>query len=216
MSSTNRGAVRDASDFYVTPIPAVELFLREWAKDEPGLKTVVSVLDPCAGGTMRDGKIVVPMSYPEAIHACPGLFHPSATLTTFDIRGDSLASTVGDWLARAPSSLRPNLVITNPPFSLAPQFISKGLGEVAQGGFVVMLLRLNFYGSKERRAQFLCDPPLGFGMPVFCYVHSERMKFNLHRLDLPPEKRRATDSIEYAHFVWQKGNTPKFTKLRII
>lgn len=26
----------------------------------------------------------------------------------------------------------------------------------------------------------------------------------------------STDSIEYAHFVWQKGNNPKFTKLKVI
>lgn len=212
MSSTNRGTVREASDFYVTPIPAVELFLREWAKDEPGVRQVRRVVDPCAGGVKREGKTVVPMSYPEALGIRPDIFNAEAYVATFDIRPDSLAGTIADWLQR-PSSALPDLIISNPPFSLAVPFISKALREVQDGGFVVFLLRLNFFGGKDRRKLF---HHAGFGMPKACYVHAERMKFNLHRTDLTSAERRATDSIEYAHFVWQRGLTPKFTQLRVI
>jgi hypothetical protein len=44
-------------------------------------------------------------------------------------------------------------------------------------------------------------------MPVYCYVHSKRLKF----LDTG-----GTDSIEYMHTIWQKNANPLFTKLRVI
>lgn len=211
MSSTNRGAERSPADFYVTPIDAVETFLREWAKDEPGLRNVKRVLDPCAGGIMREGKTIVPMSYPEALHCCPDIF-PDAHLSTVDIRPDSCAETVGDWITRPAPRLAPDLIISNPPFYLAVPFIRHALYQVADGGFVVFLLRLNFFGGQERRKLFHA----GFGMPKACYVHAERMKFLQWKTELPAKQRNATDSIEYAHFVWQKGCNPRFTQLRVI
>ena len=44
-------------------------------------------------------------------------------------------------------------------------------------------------------------------MPKYCFVHHRRISFT---------DDRKTDSIEYAHFVWQKGYNEQFTQLKVI
>jgi hypothetical protein len=198
MSSTNRGAERNASDYYVTPIPAIELFLRSWAKDETSLKQVKRILDPCAGGTILDGQVTVPMSYAQAVNLCP-VFAPQIVYASLDIRPDSCAYTIGDYLTH-PIVSRPDLIISNPPFNLARQFVDKALADVRDGGFVAFLLRLNFFGAQSRRVWHQAN------MPYRCYVHPKRPSF----------AKGPTDSNEYAHFVWRKGLGNTETLLKVI
>lgn len=96
-----------------------------------------------------------------------------------------------------------DVVLTNPPFALALEYIKKSLTVVKPGGFVVMLLRLNFFGSEDRNSFFLSG-----NMPQRGYVHSKRLGFT-------PDGK--TDSVEYCHFVWQKTGEPNHeTKLRVL
>jgi len=209
MSSTNRGYVRHASDYYVTPIPAIVHFLKEWAKDEPALKSVRQILDPCAGGTMQkaDGTNALPKSYPVAILRL-SIWAQSVAIETLDIRPDSTAEFIGDYLTLNPVTI-PDLIITNPPFSLAQEITEKALRDVTPSGFVVMLQRINWLGSEKRREWWQAN------MPQRIYVHSERMNFT-------PGQRNAQgklmhgDSIEYAHFVWRRESGNKSSQLRVI
>jgi len=117
---------------------------------------------------------------------------------TIDIREDSLASVKGDYLLADSTANKYNIIITNPPFCFAPEIIKKAVSDVVDGGFVVMLLRLNYWGSKERN-KWLKD-----NMPKYCFIHGyPRMSFT---------KNGGTDSIEYCHLVWQKGLNNKYTK----
>jgi hypothetical protein len=77
-------------------------------------------------------------------------------------------------------------IITNPPFSLALQFLSKSLAEAES---VAYLLRLNFLGSQKRRPFWQAFPPDAL------LVLSERPCFT---------ENGKTDSIEYAWFIWSK------------
>lgn len=198
MSSTNRSDARAAhkSDYYVTPIPAIERFLRAFCVDIGHRFQGRTILDPCAGGDATH-----PMSYPAALgQLFPG---PGTTIITADIRPDSLATWKRDFLTSRPGEYydNPDIVITNPPFNAALEIIRKSLEIVKPGGLVIMLLRLNFFGSQSR-AQWLKN-----NMPTWCYVHSKRMSFT---------DCGGTDSIEYCHFVWVQGEHPAYTQLRII
>ena len=195
MSSTNRSKAnsRHIADYYVTPVSDIQTFLSAFLKDEPDALSGL-ILDPCAGGDMSH-----PMSYPLAIRS----ILPDADIRTVDIREDSLAETHSDYLALE-LDYKPNIIITNPPFGQALEIIQKSLDDVADGGFVIMLLRLNFFGSKTR-FPFWQEPG---HMPKYAYVHHSRMSF------IPGSN--STDSIEYAHMVWQKGVETKFTQLRVI
>ena len=84
---------------------------------------------------------------------------------------------------------------------IAREIIGKALNDVKDGGLVIMLLRLNFFGSRARFSFWEKN------MPTFCYVHNERIGFT---------DNGTTDSIEYMHAVWIKGERQKFTKLRVI
>lgn len=200
MSSTNRGAERNRDDYYLTPRWAINQFLEALEQDSnklcagsPLIGGGITILDPCAGGDAEND-----MAYPAALrsHAHYG----TKRLATMDIRADSRAEVKGSYL-QAQLDYEPDIIITNPPFNLALPIIRKALADVRPGGLVVMLLRLNFFGSKERK-EFMQNHG-----PSFCYVHSKRIGFT-------PDGK--TDSIEYAHFVWQSGAIHRFTKLRVI
>lgn len=194
MSSTGRSAARKGHqfDYYVTPIADIALFLQSVTEYEPGIFAGGLILDPCAGGDATH-----PMSYPTAL-AEFGV--DPAQIKTRDIRDDSPAEIKGDYLA-ADIGFQPKTIITNPPFVLAREFLEKALQDVAEDGFVIMLLRLNFFGSKIRLDLFQRH------MPKYAFVHHKRISFT---------SDGKTDSIEYAHFIWQKGNHPTFTQLKVI
>lgn len=189
MSSTNRGYKRHKSDYYVTPQEDIIKFLNEFEKEED-IKG--NILDPCAGG---DGNHL--MSYPNALERKG---YNLEKITTIDIRQDSRAQIKGDY-REIDCSSDFDLIITNPPFKIARDIIEKALNDVKEGGFVVMLLRLNYFGSQKRFDLWKEK------LPKYCFVHHKRMSFT---------DNGKTDSIEYCHMVWQKGYNPEFTKLKVI
>jgi|AntRauTorckE6833_2_1112554.scaffolds.fasta_scaffold66063_2 hypothetical protein len=192
MSSTQRGYNRHKSDYYVTPQEDIRLFLKAFTENNEIKRPI---LDPCAGGDMEHK-----MSYPEALKDIG-----YTGVITADIREDSRAFhrpvDYLEWEARTETGDRFSTIITNPPFNLAQEIIEKALDDVAEGGHVIMLLRLNFFGSKKRFDFWKNN------MPIRCYVHHKRMSFT---------DEGGTDSIEYMHCVWKKGENPEHCKLEII
>lgn len=75
------------------------------------------------------------------------------------------------------------------------------MNDVKAGGYVVMLLRLNFFGSSQRLDFWQKQ------LPIWAYVHHRRFSFT---------DDGKTDSIEYMHAVWQKDTAPDFTMLKVI
>jgi len=172
MSSTGRKTKRMAYDFYPTPKWCMERLYE--ALPLPDGKW----LDPAAG----DGAF---------------LKNKNANWTALEIQPKfqqelvSIAGTnnviIESYLT---AQLLPiyNVIITNPPFSLALEFIKRSIE--LKPKFVIMLLRLNFLGSVER-SDYLRDH-----MPDI-YVLPNRPSFN---------DKGKTDSIEYAWFVWKYDN----------
>jgi hypothetical protein len=205
MSSTKRNKERlSTPDYYVTPVPAIKEFLHAFyathneviARNHfiPFEERPLRILDPCAGGDATHE-----MSYPTAIQEYG--FPQINRLFTIDIRQDSKAEFKGDFLTADIDKGYYDVIITNPPFNIALDVIKRSLDIVKYGGLVIMLLRLNFFGSQGRKEFFQKY------MPVATYVHSKRMKFS---------DNTQGDSIEYMHAVWQKGGYPKFSKLCVI
>lgn len=120
MSSTNRGAVRNAADYYATPKSAFKPIL-PFLKEAPG-----PIWEPAAG----DGRLVRWMR--------------DAGL---DAAGDDLSNGY-DYLKD--TSYRGGTVITNPPFSLAFEFCKHATNISGDEDEAWMLLRLNFLGSAKR------------------------------------------------------------------
>ena len=213
MSSTARGWDRHAADYYVTPEAEVRLFLTKFMQDQKRTHEDLQnkrILDPCAWWDAKHD-----MSYQSA------LFWAGADdkkCLSLDIREDSGSKYKGDfldyyttWIDRETINNETptrcwhtdafDMVMSNPPFALAREFIERWLEFVKGGGYVIYLLRLNFLGSKARKEFF------DGMMPKYIYVHHKRMSFS---------EDGKTDSIEYAHMVFQKGYTGKTSELQII
>jgi len=196
MSSTNRGYDRHKSDYYVTPQKDIEEFMYHLQytilnKDSVSMEKL-DWLDPCCGGDAENEA-----SYLSVIKR---FFEPK-NICGIDIREDSKADVVMNYLDCEKENMsNHDIIISNPPFYLAEDFIKKSLEFVNDGGYIVMLLRLNFFGSKKRKQIFENN------MPKYCFVHHKRISFT----------NGATDSIEYAHFVWQKVNNNDYCKTYVI
>lgn len=200
MSATGRSDVRLEDDAYVTPAWCVHRFLdRVQIPHAAGLVW----MDPCAG----EGAIIQAVEGWRGVGNKPGVWvaaekreecrEPLVQLLHArsdppKVRG---GVNVGDFLDRdGPARLafrKPDVVIMNPPFSLAQEFIEECRALVP---FVVVLLRVN-YSASEKRAEFMRN-----NAPRI-YVLPNRPQF---RYGLNPEtgKMFGTDATDYAWMVW--------------
>ena len=190
MSSTCRGTERNKNDYYVTP---------HWLITEllPILVPAYNIditkptFDPSAGGCGKHE-----MSYPKVLKD-----FGFTDITTADIRADSRAANPNSDYFKS-VNFGYDLIITNPPFDRSVEFAKKAIREVNDNGHVVMLQRLNWLGTAKRK-------PFWDAAPLkHVYIHHKRPAFN-------PELPNKHDSIEYAHFVFQKGYTGS-TELEVI
>lgn len=191
MSSTNRSNSRDyhISDYYVTPVNEIVNFLNNFFQYE-NIDKNYNILDPCAGGDKTHD-----MSYVKTLKN-----FGFNNINSIDIRDDSLANIKGDYL-NIDCKRKYNVIITNPPFNISLDIIKKALSDVYFGGWVIMLLRLNYFGSIQRYNFWKQN------MPKYTFVHHKRMSFT---------DNNKTDSIEYCHMVWQKGYSTTLTMLKVI
>ena len=196
MSSTNRSNARDShiSDYYVTPQKAIREFLIQFQKDENiNLSTQQQwILDPCAWWDKEND-----MSYPAVLFE---MWADYDKIITNDLREDSPAQYHYDFITNT-KQRKYDIVITNPPFNEAQKIIEKSLECTIEWWYVIMLLRLNYFWWKVRQNFWKKY------MPIRTYIHNRRMSFT-------PDWK--TDSVEYCHVIWKKGENPDFIKTKIL
>jgi hypothetical protein len=103
-----------------------------------------------------------------------------------------------DWTAESVASGPWDVIVTNPPFSVAEAFARRSLPRLAPGGVLVLLVRLSFLGSAARR-DFWRDHPL----TELCIIRP-RPSF---------DGSGGSDTSEYAWCVWAPslGQAPTIT-----
>lgn len=136
MSSTNRGAQRNKYDYYRTPKDEVRKFFYKFMENSAGFLPQNPVyLDPCAGGDDNHG-----MPYPEIIDEYSREKKQGYYIITADIRKDSRAAKTGADYLKTPVEeylpYNPDVIITNPPFNYAMEFVKKALEDVKVGGML--------------------------------------------------------------------------------
>lgn len=185
---------RDPHDFYPTPeklvIKALEDFrvfaaIRTGYVKQPGV-----IIDPGAG-TGVWGSIARRM-------------WPQARIEGFEIRDDAEHHPDYDlWHTRDYLNsvlVRPyaDLIIGNPPYKLAEEFIRRSWDALAPDGWMVMLLRLAFLEGQARGEGLWSEMP-----PRAVWVCSARPSFITEG-----EKAGKTDATAYAVFVWKRNAPP--------
>jgi len=224
LSATGRSDVRDPDDFYETPAWCVHAIL-------PHLPSGGRVLDPGCG----TGAIL------RAIMATPAFAH--ADLHGIELDADRAEQArglfcgtrghqveTGDFFTGSVDSA--NLVVANPPFSLAMEFVARSIAITKPyRGTVAMLLRLNWLASQERLAFHRANPSDVFILPrrpSFCASLRCKVKCGWHvlqKLDAPRAKEcpacggavvvTTSDSTEYAWFVFGPGRGNRWSLLHV-
>lgn len=177
MSATNRGAVRREADFYETPPESVEALLRSYKAIEYGDK----ILEPSAGSGAII-QVLRSLGYDNDIDAVE--IRPEETVNLY--RSGATDVFIEDYLKF--SKRKYDLIIGNPPYSLAQEFIDKSLELLTPGGRLVFLLRTNFLES-EKRFNWWSDK-----IPSGLYVLHKRPSFT----------GKGTDATSYSWFIWDR------------
>lgn len=183
MSATNRGSERVEHDFYETP---------EWLTQAllPHLSTLrkhptPAILEPSAGRG--------------AISRVVRAWWPMATIDQIDLVDRGVPGIVtADFLAEDFGNTWYDFVITNPPYNLAQEFVTKAL---TLAPIVAMLLRINFLGGQKRAGWMRSHTH-----NLHTYITPRRPPFTVNK-----SGKLGTDATEYAWFVW--GVEPGITIL---
>jgi hypothetical protein len=140
MSATGRSDVRRADDWYATPAWAVRAI---W----PKLAAFDTCLDPCAG----QGAILTALQELASMPRYHGI-ELDEERATICAKQNGFGCIVHDALDLdwRRLGLPYELIITNPPYSLAQEFLEKALSSGASQ--VCFLMRLNYLGSMQRAA----------------------------------------------------------------
>ena len=157
MSATNRGAIRRPGDVYPTPAYCIDLLL-----PYIDLSRVRRFLEPCKGTGVIYDKVAVPHK-----HWCEIAEDRDYLTTEFEDRFD--------------------LIVTNPPYSLALEFLQKSLREADT---VIYFLPSDFLGSRRR-----------------CEFHNTNRFTHLLTVAKRPSftGNGKTDQAVYAWFIWNRA-----------
>jgi len=175
MSATNRGSKRNKNDFYETPQYCITNFLNHHWLDNNAV-----IFDPgCGSG-----------AFPKALRKSGYLNQIDAIdIDEMIYRIDEVDNKYfGNFIEFNPP-YEYDVVIGNPPYCLAKEFVKKSFEIVNKNKFeIIMLLRINFLGSQDRHDFWQKFPVNDI------YVLSKRPSF--------AENGKDTDATEYAFFVW--------------
>lgn len=180
MSATNRGMKRNKYDFYSTPEYVTENILNNIDLSKYGC----NVLEPSAG----NGNICRVFKN----------FYPDKNITAVELREEEMQNlkqcsdkaVIGDYLS-IDIGCKYDIIIGNPPYSKAIEFVNKSLQLLNENGILIFLLRTAFLESKSRYNFWQVNKLSGL------YTLSKRPSFT----------GKGTDATSYSWFVWDKSTS---------
>lgn len=180
----NTATKRRENDYYPTPEAVIENFLVNYMID-PNKK----ILEPCAGS----GNIIKALQK----HGCKNIDaveidedHADELLELLGIGHVAIADFLKIKKRQYPEE-QYDIIITNPPYSKAQEFVEKALELVNETGVVIMLLRTAFLES-QKRFEFWQKPENKLSA---LYTLSSRPSFI----------GKGTDATSYSWFIWDKN-----------
>lgn len=177
------------NDFYATDPAAVNMLFDALATVGCPVERPVSFMEPCVGNGNIAGRVLQ--------------MYPSITDTAFvDVVDRGYPGTeLEDFLAKDFGDRRFDLIVTNPPYSLALEFVQKCRELLVDGGLLAMFLRIQYWEGEKRRADLLASPP------VYCFPFAKRMPIWNNGRPRDENGKRWATTLCHAWFVWKKGNT---------
>lgn len=93
-----------------------------------------------------------------------------------------------------------DVIITNPPYSLAQEFIEKGLSLLTDGGQMAMFLKIQYLEGEKRKKLFDNNPP------KYIYVFRKRMGCFSNGMELNENGKKWSTTMCNAWYVWEKNS----------
>ena len=183
LSGGNTVDIRAENDFYATDPIAVEKLIQCLDK-EYLMQGRYNRLEPCVG----TGNI------------CEAFKDKLCEWTCLDIVDRGYPDTVVADYLQWDSPKNYDLIVTNPPYSLATEFIKKSMTILAEDGLCCMYLKLQFLEGVKRKELFDKYPP------KYIYVFRNRMATWKNGLQKNPDTgKKWAETICFAWFVWEQG-----------
>lgn len=175
---------RVENDYYATNPKAVEMLLREYEFN--GNK----MLEPCVGA----GHIA------DAVKSFYG--YDDVEITGVDLVDRGCPNTIVANFLEWDNGEKYDFIISNPPYSLAQEFIKHGLDLLKDNGQMAMFLKIQFLEGQKRKFFFQDNPPR------YIFVFRKRMAVwnDGQQFDPKTGKDWAT-TMCHAWFIWEKGYT---------
>ena len=163
--------IREENDFYATQPKATELLLK--------LENFSPLIWECACGQGHMSEVLKDQGY---------------RVKSTDVIDRGYGDGIVDFL-QCTEHFEGD-IITNPPYSLAKEFVYKALELINPGNKLALFLKLTFLESKSRQQLFKKYPP------KVIYVASSRLKC-VKDGDFEKYEKCAT-AIAYAWYIWEK------------
>lgn len=179
LAGGNSTSKREENDFYATNPETLKMFLYEFWKDN----------------TFEGNEILEPACGQGHISKTLKELLPNFNITSTDLidRGYGVGGI--DFLTYDYKKMF-DVVITNPPFSLAKEFIEKGLK--ISNKHVIMLCKIQLLEGTKRKEMF-------FNTPLkYVYVHTTRQATWKEGKPLDPNGKKWATTMCLAWFVWDK------------
>lgn len=181
LAGGNPAAQRVENDFYATNPKAVNMILNKYNF------YAQNILEPCVG----QGHIA---------HAIDEFYNHSKNITAIDIVDRGYPNTIVTDFLNYQTEKRYDGIITNPPYSLAKEFVEKGMELLTDNGQMLMFLKIQFLEGAKRKDFFKKYPP------KYIYVFTNRMATWNNGEALDPKGKRWATTICHAWFIWEKNS----------
>ena len=178
LAGSNSTRERVEHDFYATDPQTVKLFLNEFHKDN---QLEGDILE-CTCGQGHIAKVLEEM-------------YPNNNVEGVDLIDRGYGQGGIDFITHK-FDRKFGTVITNPPFSLAKEFIEKGLD--VSNKYVIMLCKIQLLEGIKRKEMFL-NTPL-----KYVYVHSTRQNPWRNGETTDSNGKKWSTTMCLAWFVWDK------------
>lgn len=166
------------NDFYATNPKAVRMLMSKYKFNDG------TFLEPCVGnGNIAE---VIKEEY------------PNSKLVAIDIVNRGYKNTIINNFITYDFKEKFDNIITNPPYSLAQEFIEKGLKILNNDGKMAMFLKIQFLEGVKRIDMFKKYPP------KYIYVFSKRMATWNNGEQFDQNGKRWATTMCHAWFIWEK------------
>lgn len=190
LAGSNPKNDRVENDFYVTDPVAVQKLLHKYSING------TEILEPCVG----NGSIA---------NTIKKFYANKHNITGVDIVDRGYPNTIVHDYLTWETDKKFDCIITNPPYSLAKEFVEKSMELLNEGydedgyakGQLIMFLKIQFLEGAKRKAMFEKYPP------KYIYVFRNRMATWNNGKPLDPNGKRWATTMCHAWFVWEKGST---------